>query len=199
MNAPLRAELVGPASVLRDRVTDALRQAGWQVAGARSPEDTLDLGVFVPRVVPSASLSTISPYDWWSRVHESLTAAFRCAKELTPRLSASAGALVFVSSLLGEIGAPGQTALSAAAAGMIGLVKALTLDVPSVRFGAVAPAWPLPEKPWHAADVDWRAMDVPRTATDVASATANAVVFLANDKEGHLRGQVIRIPSGVTR
>jgi hypothetical protein len=36
-----------------------------------------------------------------------------------------------------------------------------------------------------------------RGASFIARATA-AVVFFANDKEGQLRGQVIRIPSGIT-
>lgn len=191
-------ELVGPAGRLRDRVADALAGAGWDVVSASPTRGSLDLGVFIPTEGPSGPLATTLPFDWWSSVEENLSSAFRCAKDLTPRLSPAAGALVFVSSLLGEVGAPHQTAFSAAAAGIIGLVKALTLDVPTVRFYAVAPAWPMPEEPWHSADVDWRTASPSSEALGTARATADAVVFLANDKEGHLRGQVIRIPSGIT-
>ena len=85
-----------------------------------------------------------------------------------------------------------------ARAGIIGLVKALTPDVPSVRFSVVAQAWPLPEEPWLGADVDWETSSPPRDGLSIGRAIASAVLFLANDKEGHPRGQVIRIPSGVT-
>jgi len=188
--------LVGSESPLREGVADALVENGWVVATTGTKRQPLDLGVFIPTEVPSEPLASTPPSDWWSYVGEILTPAFRCAKGLIPRLSPSAGALVFVSSLLGEIGAPNQTAFSAAAAGIVGLVKALTLDVPAVRFSAVTPAWPVPHERWYGADVDWRA--APPDAIDMIGATANAVVFLANDKEGHHRGQVVRIPSGIT-
>jgi 3-oxoacyl-[acyl-carrier protein] reductase len=198
MTPHLQAELVGPDGVLRMSVADALRDGGWTVAAERSPGARLDLGVFIPGDVPPNPLGKTPASDWWSSVDERLSSAFRCAKELTPRLSESSGALVFVSSLLGEIGSPGRTACSAASAGIIGLVKALTHDVPSVRFSAVTPVWPLPEEPWLGADVDWATSSPPRDGSTIGRAIAAAIVFLANDREGHLRGQIIRIPSGFT-
>lgn len=197
MTASSTAELVGPATTLRDRIAEALVAAGWDVLTGAEARGPLGLGVFVPTDVPRAPLSATSASEWWSSVDLNLTAAFRSARELVPRLSAGSGALVFVSSLLGEIGAPHQTAWSAAAAGIIGLVKALTLDVPTVRFSAVAAAWPAPERGWRSADVEWPAPLASR-AMDTERAIADAVVLLAYDREGHHRGQVIRIPSGVT-
>lgn len=198
MNPSNTAHLVGPDGHLRARVFDTLLEAGWDVSTTATMREHLDLGVFLPTHGTSAPLSAMSSVGWWSCVGENLTAAFHCAKELTPRLSRCGGALVFVSSLLGEIGAPNQTAFSAAAAGIIGLVKALTIDVPTVRFSAVAPAFPIPEELWSSADVDWHATSASLDATSIARATANAVLFLANDREGHHRGQVISIPSGIT-
>lgn len=198
MNPSGTAYLVGPDGHLRARIVDALLEAGWEVATNATMRERLDLGVFIPTNGISAPLSAMSSVDWWSCVGENLTSAFHCAKELIPRLSWSSGALVFVSSLLGEIGAPYQTAFSAAAAGIIGLVKALTVDVPTVRFSAVAPAFPIPEELWSSADVDWHAASASLDARSIARATADAVLFLANDREGHHRGQVIRIPSGIT-
>jgi hypothetical protein len=105
---------------------------------------------------------------------------------------------VFVTSLLGEIGARHETATSAAAAGIIGMVKALTLDVSTVRFSIVATTWPSPGEHWQAADVDSWASSSPWDHAAVGRAAASAAMFLANDEEGHLRGQDIRIPSDVT-
>jgi 3-oxoacyl-[acyl-carrier protein] reductase len=192
------AQLVGPDGLLHAGIVHALLAAGWEIATAPPMRARLDLGVFIPTNGTAAPLLAMSPARWWSCVGEDLTSAFHCAKELIPRLSRSGGALVFVSSLLGEIGAPDQTAFCAGAAGIIGLVKGLTVDVPAVRFSAVAPALPIPDEPWSSADVDWHAISASLDATSTARATANAVLFLANDKEGHHRGQVIRIPSGIT-
>lgn len=198
MNPSGTAHLVGPDGHLRARVVDTLLEASWDVASTATIGQRLDLGVFIPTTGTAAPLSAVSPAEWWSCVDQNLTSAFHCAKRLIPRLSRSSGALVFVSSLLGEIGAPNQTAFSAAAAGIVGLVKALTLDVPNVRFSAVAPAFPIPEELWSSADVDWHAASASLDARSIARATADAVLFLANDREGHHRGQVIRIPSGIT-
>jgi hypothetical protein len=197
VNGSSSAELIGPDTSLRDRVAEALTATGWDVSTGRTRRTSIGLGVFIPTEVPPAPLEATSAAEWWSLVHRNLTPAFLFASELIPRLSTDGAAMVFVSSLLGEIGAPEQTAWSAAAAGIIGSVKALTLDVPGVRFSAVAPAWPPPQHGWHAADVEWPA---PTTswAIDLERATAEVVAFLANDRAGHHRGQVIRIPSGVT-
>lgn len=196
---PLRtARLGGPDGPIRARIANTLRESGWDVAATARLPERLDLGVFIPTTGRSGPLSAMSPADWSSCVDQILTPAFRCAKELIPRLARSTGALVFVSSLLGEIGAPNQTAFSAAAAGIIGFVKALTVDVPTVRFSAVAPAFPIPDELWSGADVDWHANSASLDERSIARATADAVLFLANDREGHHRGQVIRIPSGIT-
>ncbi len=180
MNPSGTACLVGPDGHLRARIVDALLEAGWKVATNATMRERLDLGVFIPTNGISAPLSAMSSVDWWSCVGENLTSAFHCAKELIPRCRGPAARLCSAS-LLGEIGAPNQTAFSAAAAGIIGLVKALTVDVPTVRFSAVAPAFPVPEKLWSSADVDWHATSASLDATSIACATADAVLFLAND------------------
>jgi NAD(P)-dependent dehydrogenase (short-subunit alcohol dehydrogenase family) len=197
MTPDLRAEVVGPDGVVRTSVTDALRDGGWTIQPGASPGAPLDLGVFVPGDAPPNPLGSTPASEWWSLVDELLTSAFRCARELTPRLSQTSGALIFVSSLFGEIGAPERTACSAAFAGILGMVKALTLEVPSVRFSAVAPPWPPSIEPWLGADVD-QGTSPPSDVSTIGRAVAAAIDFLANDREGHLRGQIIRIPSGIT-
>lgn len=198
MMPPRTARLLGPDGPLHSHVAAALREAGWEIGRSQGTPDRLDLGVSIPTAVPAAPLLTTSSSAWWRNVGENLDAAFYRAKDLIPPLVASGGALVFVTSLLGEIGAPYQTAFSASAAGIVGMVKALTIDVPAVRFSAVTPAWPVPEEPWYGADVDWRVASRSSYEGGIFRAVADAVLFLANDKEGHLRGQVIRIPSGIT-
>ena len=194
MSARPAAELIGPEAGLRHRIAERLTQASWSVAEPGTSDGVLDLGVVIPSSIPPTPLETTAPSTWWSSVTGNLTPAFRSTKRLIPRLSGS-GALVFVASILGEIGGPNQSAFSATSAGIVGFVKALTLDVPDVRFAVVAAAWPAPDERWSAADVDW-GPDV--GTTEVESAIADAVLFLANDRDGHHRGQVIRIPSGIT-
>jgi NAD(P)-dependent dehydrogenase (short-subunit alcohol dehydrogenase family) len=192
------AHVVGLQGKLRTRIVDAVRQAGWSVALTSAMPERLDLCVFAPELGPSAMLMEAPAQAWWACIDASLTSAFRCARDVVPRLAPSGGALVFVSSILGEIGAPGRTAACAAAAGIIGLAKALTVEIPPVRFSVVAPLIPLPEGPWTGADVSFDPASSRVDEAAIVRATANAVVFLAKDREGHHRGQVIRIPSGIT-
>ncbi len=183
---------------LRPRIVEFVRQAGWRVAPTSAMPERLDLCVFVPEFGPPGLLMEASAEAWWACIDSSLTSAYSCALEAVPRLSPSGGGLVFVSSILGEIGAPGRTATCAAAAGIIGLAKALTVEIPSVRFSVVAPLIPLPEGPWASADVSFDPASSRGDEAAIVRATAEAVVFLAKDREGHHRGQVIRIPSGIT-
>ncbi len=115
-----------------------------------------------------------------------------------PKVASSDGGHEAGEAAEGEIGAPGRTATCAAAAGIIGLAKALTVEIPSVRFSVVAPLIPLPEGPWASADVSFDPASSRGDEAAIVRATAEAVVFLAKDREGHHRGQVIRIPSGIT-
>jgi NAD(P)-dependent dehydrogenase (short-subunit alcohol dehydrogenase family) len=190
------AVVVGPATAFTAGLGAALRSSGWDVA-LGEVTGPVELAVFVPDFGPPASLLESDPVRWFRTIDSSLTHAFRFAKRCVPLLKPQRGALVFVSSIFGEIGAPDRSATCAAAAGIVGFAKALTLEEPAIRIGVVASPIPLPDEPWGAADVELEAMRTLDEAS-ITFATVDAVLLLANDLEGHHRGSVIRVPSGIT-
>lgn len=113
------------------------------------------------------------------------------------------GSFVFISSIGGLSGLPGQAPYSAAKAGLMTLVKTLALEygMENVRFNAVAPgiiATPEIERistPEHRAEqgklVPLRRMGQPR---DVGK----AILFLASDLGGYVTGQTLAVDGGVT-
>jgi NAD(P)-dependent dehydrogenase (short-subunit alcohol dehydrogenase family) len=72
--------------------------------------------------------------------------------------------LVVMSSILGRIGVAGYTGYCATKTGLIGLVRALALELASenVQVNAVCPGWVDTEMAWQGIDGMARAMGVPR-------------------------------------
>lgn len=71
-----------------------------------------------------------------------LTGAWNVARAFIPRMSNN-GRVVFVASVLGRMGAPGMAAYCAAKHGVLGLTKALALELlpKGIFVNAVAPGW----------------------------------------------------------
>lgn len=158
------ALVTGAAGGLGRATAAALEGAGWTVAGAthRHGEFAADLAerraaeALVGRVLGRfrrldllvanhaamalAPVETHDVADWWRIVDTNLGGSFRLARAAAPHLRATAGAIVFVSSEWGITGWPLATAYAASKAGLIGLAKALALELaPDVRVNAVAP------------------------------------------------------------
>ncbi len=74
-----------------------------------------------------------------------LTGSYSCAQATLRHLAPGPGArqIVFMSSILGRIGVPGYTGYCASKAGLLGLARALAMDVAGddVHVNAVCPGW----------------------------------------------------------
>lgn len=110
------------------------------------------------------------------------------------------GAIVFVSSIVGIAGNPGQAAYAATKAGLLGLMRSLAKELGSrnVRVNAVAPGLietamtaEMPEAA-RRGFLDRIALGRPGTPEDVAS----VVTFLASDAAAYVTGQTIVVDGG---
>jgi 3-oxoacyl-[acyl-carrier protein] reductase len=84
----------------------------------------------------------LKPEDWDRVLAVNLTGSFRLARAaLSSMLRARAGRVVFISSVAGLMGNPGQAAYAASKAGLIGLAKSLAKEVGSrgITVNVVAP------------------------------------------------------------
>lgn len=130
-----------------------------------------------------------------------LNGAFRtCQAAMRPMLRARGGRIVNVSSIVGLVGNPGQTAYAASKAGLIGMTKSLAREVArkGITVNAVAPGYV--ETAMTAALGD-DAQDHLRELSPMARAVtpeevAAAVAFLASDAASGITGHVLNVDAG---
>ncbi len=140
--------------------------------------------------------------DWNRTLAVNLTGNFNLIRAASrPMMKARGGAIVNVTSVVGEMGNAGQAAYSAAKAGQIGLTKSVARELASrnIRVNAVAPGYidtdmtaALPE----AAKTKMTEL-IPLTRLGTAEDVANAVAFLASDEASYVTGEVLRVNGGM--
>ena len=140
--------------------------------------------------------------DWNRTLAVNLTGTFNLVRAAArPMMKARAGAIVNVTSVVGEMGNAGQAAYAAAKAGQIGLTKAVARELASrsIRVNAVAPGFidtdmtaALPE-----AARSKLSEQIPLSRLGTAEDVANAVAFLASDQASYVTGEVLRVNGGM--
>jgi 3-oxoacyl-[acyl-carrier protein] reductase len=140
--------------------------------------------------------------EWDTVLDINLKAAFLCAKSATKAMMKQRyGRIVFISSVVGAIGNPGQANYAASKAGLFGLAKSMARELASrgITVNAVAPGLiqtdmtaALPDKAKDAM-VGLIPLGRPGTPEDVAA----AVAFLVSDKASYITGQVLHVSGGM--
>jgi NAD(P)-dependent dehydrogenase (short-subunit alcohol dehydrogenase family) len=194
-------ELPGPSLVLAGDVTDA--DANEAAADATVAEwGGLDVWICNAGISPIvAGPRQTDPAAWRDVLDVNLTGAFLGARAAA-RVMVDGGRLIFTGSVLGERPRAGLAAYSASKAGLVGLAKALALDLApaGITVNVVAPGWfdsPLAE-PWknspplEAAVLDHTAQRRWGVATDLPGAYR----FLASDASAFVTGAVINVDGG---
>jgi len=140
--------------------------------------------------------------DWDTVLETNLTGAHLCIQQaLATMMRARAGRIINISSVVAQSGNPGQANYVAAKAGLIGLTKAIAVEMASrgITVNAVAPGFVetpmtdiLPEQVKEALKtrIPLGRMGRPR---DVAA----AIVFLASDEAGYITGHVLNVNGGM--
>ena len=131
-----------------------------------------------------------------------LTGAFRCAKRAAGKmLRAKWGRMIFISSVVGLYGGPGQVNYAASKAGLIGVARSITreLGTRNITANVVAPGFidtemtdVLPEA--RKAEI-LKAIPAGRLAQP--DEVAAAVTWLASDGSAYINGAVIPVDGGL--
>ncbi len=144
----------------------------------------------------------MSVEDFETVIRVNLTAAFalarRCARGM---MKARRGRIINISSVVGQMGNPGQANYVAAKAGLIGLTKSLAqeLGVRGITVNAVAPGFietemtsKLPE------ELKQKYLErIPLGRFGSADEVAGIVAFLASDDVSYITGQTLRVDGGL--
>jgi len=140
--------------------------------------------------------------DWDAVIRTNLTGAHLCIQQaMHTMMRARAGRIINISSVVAQTGNAGQANYVAAKAGLIGLTKAIAMEIASrnITVNAVAPGFiktpmtdVLPDKVKE--ELNTR---IPLGRMGTARDVAAAIVFLASDEAGYITGHVLDVNGGM--
>ena len=140
--------------------------------------------------------------DWEAVLRTNLTGAHLCIQQALPTMmKARTGRIINISSVVAQSGNAGQANYVAAKAGLIGLTKAIAIEIASrnITVNAVAPGFVetpmtdvLPDKVKEelTARIPLGRMG---SARDVAAAS----IFLASDEAAYITGHILNVNGGM--
>jgi 3-oxoacyl-[acyl-carrier protein] reductase len=144
------------------------------------------------------SFLDLTPDQWRRALDASLTTAVLVTRAFLPGMVAQGwGRVVMMASVTGPyVSNPGESAYSAAKAGMVGLTHALALEVASrgVTVNAIAPGWIATEAATPEERLAARATPPGRAGTPAEVAAVAA--FLASDGAAYVNGAVVVVDGG---
>lgn len=147
-------------------------------------------------------LLRMKPEDWEAVLATNLDGAFHCIRAVLPGMVRQRyGRIINITSVVAQLGNPGQANYIASKAGLIGLTKAVAAEVASrnITVNAVAPGFIATSMteglPDAAREKILGLIPVGRMGTD--RDVANGVRFLASEEAGYITGHVLNINGGM--
>ncbi|MFZ0580268.1 MAG: 3-oxoacyl-[acyl-carrier-protein] reductase [Candidatus Acidiferrales bacterium] len=140
--------------------------------------------------------------DWDAVLRTNLTGAHLCIQQaLGAMLKQRSGRIINISSVVAETGNAGQANYVASKAGLIGLTRAIAVEVASrsITVNAVAPGFietPM-TAPLSQEIKDKMKTMIPLGRFGTDQDVAAAVVFLASDEAAYITGQVLDVNGGL--
>jgi 3-oxoacyl-[acyl-carrier protein] reductase len=147
-------------------------------------------------------LLRMSDDDWDAVLETNLTGSFRVARRAAKgMLRLRRGRIVFISSVVGMLGSPGQVNYAASKSGLIGMSRSIARELGSrgITANVVAPGFVetdmtavLPEETQKQ-----YLSQIPLGRFGLTDEIANAVRWLASDEAGYITGAVIPVDGGI--
>jgi 3-oxoacyl-[acyl-carrier protein] reductase len=140
--------------------------------------------------------------DWDAVIRTNLTGAHLCIQQaLGTMMRARAGRIINVSSVVAQMGNAGQVNYVAAKAGLIGLTKAIAMEIASrnITVNAVAPGFietPMTNVLSDKVKEELKAR-IPLGRLGVPRDVAASIVFLASDEAAYITGHVLDVNGGM--
>jgi 3-oxoacyl-[acyl-carrier protein] reductase len=140
--------------------------------------------------------------DWRRTLAINLDGAFFCSRAAAKMMmKARFGRIINISSVVGEMGNPGQVAYVSSKAGLIGMTKSMARELASrnITVNAVTPGFIETDM---TKDLDPKLMQsmvdsVPLGRTGSAEEVASLVGFLASEGAAYITGQIVGVNGGL--
>lgn len=140
--------------------------------------------------------------DWDAVLRTNLTGAHLCIQQaLSTMMRARSGRIINVASVVAQMGNAGQANYVSAKAGLIGLTKAIAMEIASrnITVNAVAPGFietPMTDVLSDKVKEELKAR-IPLGRLGAPRDVAAAIVFLASDEAAYITGHVLDINGGI--
>lgn len=140
--------------------------------------------------------------DWDAVLRTNLTAAHLCTQQaLSTMMKQRWGRIINITSVVAETGNAGQANYVAAKAGLIGLTRAIAMEMASrnITVNAVAPgfiATPMTDPLSEKVKEEMKAR-IPLGRFGTENDVAAAIVFLASEEAGYITGHVLDVNGGM--
>jgi 3-oxoacyl-[acyl-carrier protein] reductase len=199
--AKLVADAGGVAELARFDVADA-EACSSCVEKAVETHGRLDVLVNNAGIAMDGLLLRLKDADLERQFAVNVNGAFHLAKAASrPMMKQRQGAIVNLTSVVGEMGNAGQAAYSATKAALIGLTKTLARELASrnIRVNAVSPGFIDTEMTSGIPDGTRQKMleVIPQGRLGTAAEVAEAVTFLASARAAYITGEVLRVNGGM--
>ncbi|MFO7810642.1 MAG: 3-oxoacyl-[acyl-carrier-protein] reductase [Candidatus Delongbacteria bacterium] len=144
----------------------------------------------------------MSEDEWDMVIDVNMKGVFNCTKAVTrPMMKQRSGRIINITSVVGEMGNPGQINYSASKAGVIAMTKTTAKELGSrgIRVNAIAPGFIVSEMTDRLSDQAKESLTklIPVGSLGHPGDVADAAVFLASDMSDYITGQVINVDGGM--
>jgi 3-oxoacyl-[acyl-carrier protein] reductase len=164
--------------------------------------DKLDILVNNAAITRDGLAVRMKQEDWDAVIRTNLTGAHLCTQQaLATMMRARSGRIINVASIVAQMGNAGQANYVAAKGGLIGLTKAIAMEIASrnVTVNAVAPGFietPMTDVLSDKVKEELKTR-IPLGRMGTARDVAAAIVFLASDEAGYITGHVLDVNGGM--
>ncbi|MEV5647004.1 3-oxoacyl-ACP reductase FabG1 [Nocardia sp. NPDC052254] len=179
---------------------DSIDQAFSEVEAKQGPVEVL---VANAGIVDNTLLMRMSEEQFTRVIDANLTGAWRCAKRANrAMLKARFGRIVFLGSVVGQMGIPGQVNYAAAKAGLVGMARAITREIGSrnITANVVAPGFIDTDMTREEMSEELRETAlkaIPAGRIGRPEEVAAAISFLASDDASYISGAIVPIDGGM--
>ena len=164
---------------------------------------TVDICVNNAGISKDNLLLRLSQEQWDDVIKVNLNSVFYMTKQvIKPMMKAKNGAIINMSSIIGEMGNAGQTSYAASKAGIIGFTKSVAKELGSrnIRCNAIAPGFVETDMTSYLKDgaaAEKYKAGIPLGRFASGEEIANTALFLASDWGNYITGQTISVCGGL--